>query len=291
MFEVGDKGRLDYSKFDNVDTDILEALLRADFDAPEAEQMEPEEVLYILKLLTERQENEEAAEQFDVAAAKAEFDEKYYPLLEDEEKLQAFLDDMGYQEESQEKVVPLKPWVKYWRRFASAAAVFLIFMFAGSVTAYALGFDPVKFVGRWNDDQFWFEKISVTQELADKLSEYDNTLKLVPKWLPDYFKFENIEVTRHPDGDTINSSFIKSNGDEVEYISINYNYNILNNKKIYEKTDENVVGYIQNGINHYILLNSQNICITWLNGNFECSIIGKFSVDEAKQIINSIYEE
>ena len=86
MFEVGDKGRLDYSKFDNVDTDILEALLRADFDAPEAERMEPEAALYILNLLAERQENEEAAEQFDVAAAKAEFDEKYYPLLEDEEK-------------------------------------------------------------------------------------------------------------------------------------------------------------------------------------------------------------
>ena len=291
MFEVGDKGRLDYSKFDNVDTDILEALLRADFDAPEAERMEPEAALYILNLLAERQENEEAAEQFDVAAAKAEFDEKYYPLLEDEEKLQAFLDDMGYQEESQEKVVPLKPWVKHWRRFASAAAVFVIFMFAGSVTAYALGFDPVKFVGRWNDDQFWFEKISVTQELADKLSEYDNTLNLVPKWLPDYFKFENIEVAKQPDGDTINSSFIKTNGDEVEYISINYIQELQTSQKFYEKIDGDVIEYVESGIKHYILLNSQNICITWLNGNFECSIIGKFSVDEAKQIINSIYKE
>ena len=36
MSAVENNGRLDYSKFDNIDTDVLKAFLRADFDAPEA---------------------------------------------------------------------------------------------------------------------------------------------------------------------------------------------------------------------------------------------------------------
>ncbi len=292
MFEVGDKGRLDYSKFDNVDTDILEALLRADFDAPEAEQMEPEEVLYILKLLTERQENEEAAEQFDVAAAKAEFDEKYYPLLEDEEKLQAFLDDMGYQEESQEKVVPLKPWVKYWRRFASAAAVFLIFMFAGSVTAYALGFDPVKFVGRWNDDQFWYEEELVTTELSDKVAVYSNEIDLVPKTLPENFIFDEVTVFNSESFIKISADFHRQTENGTDKLYIDYMIYLTENRKpFYEKDAEEVNIYVVNNIEHYIMSNLDKTVVTWRNGDVEGSIKGDFSREEAKKMIDSIYGE
>ena len=70
MSKVEYEGRLDYSKFDKMDTDILEALLRANFDAPEAEQMEPEAALYILNLLSERQEDETSPTATDIAAKK-----------------------------------------------------------------------------------------------------------------------------------------------------------------------------------------------------------------------------
>ena len=46
MSNVEDKGRQNskYDKFDKLDTATLEAILRADFDAPEAEQMAAEDM-------------------------------------------------------------------------------------------------------------------------------------------------------------------------------------------------------------------------------------------------------
>ena len=187
MSKVEYEGRLDYSKFDKMDTDILEALLRANFDAPEAEQMEPEAALYILNLLSERQEDETSPTATDIAAKKVEFDEKYYPMLENEQLLQEFLDDMEYVEDSQDNVIIVKPWINHWRRFASAAAVLVIFMFSGTLTAYALGYNPIAAIGRWSKDFFWFEEPSVTSELSDKLAEYGYPENTVPKWLPDAY--------------------------------------------------------------------------------------------------------
>ncbi len=290
MSKVEDKGRLDYSKFDNVDTDILEALLRADFDAPEAEQMEPEAIFYILDLLSERQKDEEPPEEFDVAAAKAEFYERYYTLLEDEEKLQAFLDDIGYVEESKENVVPIKPWLKRWRRFASAVAVLLICLFGGTFTAYALGYDPIATIGRWTGDFFWFEDEPVTSELADKLAEYGYPENTVPKWLPAGYTLKSITEDKYEDYiKYIDATFVKQTGNKTDALVISYTMYLGDNKKaLYEKDDENVITYeIKNRV-YYVMTNLDNSVIAWQNGNFEGSITGKFTVEEAEKIIRSI---
>lgn len=78
MSKVEEKGRanLKYSRFDQYDTAVLETILQADFDAPEAEQMEVEQALYIASLLAERK----GIAHKDVAVAKQEFDKYYYPL-------------------------------------------------------------------------------------------------------------------------------------------------------------------------------------------------------------------
>ena len=39
MVKVEETGRPNYNNFDSLDTAVLEAILQADFDAPEAEQM------------------------------------------------------------------------------------------------------------------------------------------------------------------------------------------------------------------------------------------------------------
>lgn len=289
MSKVEYEGRLDYSKFDKMDTDILEALLRANFDAPEAEQMEPEAALYILNLLSERQEDETSPTATDIAAKKVEFDEKYYPMLENEQLLQDFLEDMEYVEDSQDNVIIVKPWIKHWRRFASAAAVFVIFMFGGTFTAYALGYDPFAAVARWNDEHFWFEKQINTAEITDILSDYSDVEHLVPKWLPEGYEFQDVETVQYPDGQFIYSSFVKYTDADEQYIRINYQQGILGMDMHYEKTDEPAVRYEKNGIEHYIIKNNKHLTIIWINNGFECSIAGDFSVAEAKKIINSLY--
>ena len=282
MSKVEYEGRLDYSKFDKMDTDILEALLRANFDAPEAEQMEPEAALYILNLLSERQEDETLPTATDIAAKKTEFDEKYYPMLENEQLLQEFLEDMEYVEDSQDNVIVVKPWIKHWRRFASVAAVLVIFMFSGTLTAYAFGYDPFAAIARWNDEHFWFEKQINTAEITDILSDYSDVEYLVPKWLPEGYEFEDVEIIPYP-------SFVKNTEDEEQHICINYKQDMDNVQTVYEKTSDNAIIYDKGGVEHYIIHNSTNLTIVWLSDDLECSIVGSFSVAEAKKIINSLY--
>lgn len=290
MSKVEYEGRLDYSKFDKMDTDILEALLRANFDAPEAEQMEPEAALYILNLLSERQEDETLPTATDIAAKKVEFDEKYYPMLENEQLLQEFLEDMEYVEDSQDNVIIVKPWIKHWRRFASAAAVLVIFMFSGTLTAYALGYNPIAAIGIWSEDLFWFEDAAVTSELADKLAEYEYPDNIVPKWLPAGYTLYSIDVDEYEDYiKCIAATFVKQTDDDIDTLIISYTVYLGDDKKaLYNKDNGDVVQYAIKGRVYYVMTNLDDRVIAWQNGDFEGSIMGKFTIEEAEKIIKSI---
>lgn len=290
MPKIEYEGRLDYSKFDKMDTDILEALLRANFDAPEAEQMEPEAALYILNLLSERQKDDSSPTETEIAASKAEFDEKYYPMLEDELLLQDFLDDMEYVEESKGNVIPLKPWIKYWRRFASVAAVFVLFIFGGTVTAYALGYNPIAAIGKWSEDFFWFEDAPVTSELADKLAEYGYPENVLPKWLPAGYTLDSIDVDEFEDYiKCIAATFVKQTDDDIDTLIISYTIYLGDDKKaLYNKDNGDVVRYEIKDRVYYVMTNLEDRVIAWQNGDFEGAIMGKFTLEEAEKIIKSI---
>lgn len=290
MLKVEEKGRPKYSKFDKMDTSVLEAILRADFDAPEAERLDVEVIIYISNLLAERQE----IPQPDVNKAKEEFFKYYYPL---EKSIYDFddEDDNNFEVETDtnkaastmDKVLPFRK--RLWRKFASAAAVFVIFMFGGTLTAYAFGYDPFADVARWNDEHFWFEKQINTTEITDILSDYSDVKHLVPKWLPEGYEFENVDIIPYPDGCIIRSSFVKDTEDEEQHIFINYRQGMPNMQSHYEKTSDDAIIYAKGGVEHYIIHNSTNLTIVWLSDDLECSIVGRFSVAEAKKIINSLY--
>lgn len=290
MLKVEEKGRPKYSKFDKMDTSVLEAILRADFDAPEAERLDVEVIIYISNLLAERQE----IPQPDVNKAKEEFFKYYYPL---EKSIYDFGDEDNddFEPETDEhkaaskpdNVVPFRK--RLWRKFASAAAVFVIFMFGGTLTAYAFGYDPFAAVARWNDEHFWFEKKINTAEITDILSDYSDVEHLVPKWLPEGYEFENVNIVQYPNGRIIRSSFVKNVDNEEFHICINYKQDLDNVQTIYEKTDDDAIIYDKGGVEHYIIQNSTNLTIVWLSNDLECSIVGSFSVAEAKKIINSLY--
>lgn len=290
MSKVEEKGRPKYSKFDRMDTSVLEAILRADFDAPEAERLDVEAVIYISNLLAERR----GTSQSDVDKAKEEFFKYYYPL---EKSIYDFDDDDNddFEPETDEhkaaskpdNVVPFRK--RLWRKFASAAAVFVIFMFGGTLTAYAFGYDPFAAVARWNDEHFWFEKKINTAEITDILSDYSDVEHLVPKWLPEGYEFENVDIVQYPNGRIIRSSFVKNVDNEEFHICINYKQDLDNVQTIYEKTDDDAIIYDKGGVEHYIIQNSTNLTIVWLSNDLECSIVGSFSVAEAKKIINSLY--
>ena len=48
--------------------------------------------------------------------------------------------------------------------------------------------------------------------------------------------------------------------------------------------------YTRYGVDYYIMTNNRNTKVLWGIGNYECAISGDISVEEAKQMINSINE-
>ena len=288
MAKVEESGRSnsEYSRFDKYDTAVLEAILQADFDAPEAEQMEMEQALYISNLIAERK----GTKPKDVATAKAEFFEHYYPLVGEEDTLYEFDDDVLRNNAVKNSEANVSVWLKNWRRFASAAAVFVLLMFSGTVTAYALGFNPIAAIGRWNEEQFWFDDTSVTSELSDKLAEYGYPENTVPQWLPDGYTLESINVDKYEDSfKFIDATFVKQTGDEIDTLLVSYTIYLGDNKKaLYEKDDNNVITYAIKDRVYYVMTNLDDRVIAWQNGDFEGAIMGKFTMEEAEKIIKSI---
>ncbi len=291
MATVEEKGRPNYNKFDSLDTAVLEAILQADFDAPEAEQIEAEDALYIASLLAKRQNKKHK----DAETLMGEFFEYYYPCEElyafDYSDLDTKVQNDNIQNESSEKNI-ISFVQKGWRRFASAVAVFVLFMFVGTVTAYALGYNPIGVIGRWNDEDFWFERDVPTQELIEALAAYSDEEFLVPKWLPAGYVAIETEVAELNSYIGIKSVFYRENTDKIDKLCIDFRFLSDNGQKsLYEKDTNEVEEYSVHNISHYIMTNLDKRVIAWRNGKIEGSIKGDFSLAEAKQIINSIYEE
>lgn len=285
-----EKGRLDYSKFDNADSETLEAYLRADFDAPEDEQMEPDEVFYILNLLAQRRQENPDEVQRETAEALERFN-----MLDDLQSLYDFYDDFG---RDADKVKPEKGGAqpklrKSWRRVAGVAVVLVFLLGVGTVTASAWGYNPFAAIGRWNEETFWFEgNDAATAELAATVAEYAPDIDLVPKWLPDGYKTDEIEVIKSDSIIKISADFYRETDSVKEELFINYKIYFSDNKvTFYEKNDIDVLEYWSNSIKHYIVENLGVRTIAWQNENCEMSIKGKISLDDVYKIINSIYEE
>ncbi len=294
MSDVENKERLDYSKFDNIDTDVLKAFLQADFDAPEAEQMDVDTMLYITNLLIER-EKAENKPQIDVAAAREEFEKEYLPLLESPEAL--LYNDIRCGEETktqkveENKVIPF--WSKVWRKFASAAAIVVFVLCSGTITAYALGYNPFTAIARWSDSQFWFEteNTSATNELIVTLKDYGVEEKLAPIWLPAGYKLESLNVFEADYKTSFNAIYTRIIDNEKEELSINIVVKQDEAGIIYEIDENGAKPYTVNEIDHYIMDNLGKYRIVWRNNNAECYISGDFTEREAEKMVSSIYKE
>ncbi len=292
MLKVENNEHQNYSRFDDMPTDVLEAFLAADVDAPEAEQMDIEAIIYITDLLAERRKAAHTYPKKDVATAKAEFFEYYYPLAEKGETAYDFAD-----EEASNPVQYNKPkaWVGWLRRMGVAVAAVFVLLLTGTVTAAAFGYNPWQTVAKWTDDILWFEPTNAnpTVDLQASLDAYGIVEQVTPTWLPEGYEFVSLDTWEDDSIIEFASLYTRTVDDEEENLSLNIVCHLTGDvsAKIYQKDDAKVILHTVNGIDHYIICNVNCRAIVWQNLNAECSINGQFTEKEAIKIIDSIYEE
>jgi len=124
------------------------------------------------------------------------------------------------------------------------------------------------------------------ESLHTALADNGVTEKLAPTWLPDGFVL--FDITAVPSStQTIFHSFFEADTRGIT-IQIVVLYGI--STYTYEKDENPIEVYPRNGIDHYIMTNNGITSVVWTTKNYECIIAGDISVEEVKQMIDSIYE-
>ena len=187
-------------------------------------------------------------------------------------------------------------WLR--RTIASAAIITALVMVPFSV--HALGAERMwNAVTRWAKETFSFIGSNVVNpdepdsqyrelsyELRDLLISCKHRGDIVPTWVPDGFEFEKVEQDITPVQEIYRARYV--NGEKKIRIRVQtcFDEDIQNT----EATEGWQDVYIVNDIKYYIVENLEQLQVLWIVDNYECSISGNLTVDEAKQMIDSIYE-
>ena len=293
MSESNENNHRKYSIYNNMSTEVLEEILRADSQLQNDEDSDMDTILYIMEVIAKREKEQPTGKFTDIHTAWTSFSENYLPYLENDKSL---YDDEDIKDETDIKQIPLykSPPSRKSRlqlRTACLVAIITVMLFVGTVTANALGFDIWGAVAKWTKDTFGFSNVIINNQAHEDLQEvfdkYNLNIKIVPTWFPEGYTFESVDVSENPLRTTIYSIYSNNIDNEIVVTIIMLTHP---SASTYEKDGEDVIIYTINGIEHYIMTNLERTKVVWITGNYECSITGKFSIEEAEKMIDSIYK-
>lgn len=123
--------------------------------------------------------------------------------------------------------------------------------------------------------------------MADALEDYGLDAGLAPSWVPEGFvpeESEAVELFSSVEFDTV---YVR----DEEYLMLHLSLLEKGDDgrtTVYMKDDEPVTEYVHNDVTYYIMTNGEWRTVAWKSGNMEGSISGSFTLDEAKQMVDSI---
>ena len=191
---------------------------------------------------------------------------------------------------------PFSKTAKRPRRWIAMAATICVLVCLLAVPAQA-GFWET-FV-RWTSEEFSFLSDS-QQEEDDKIfsdamySQLSETVAgltdqpVLPTWYP---QGSSIIRAEENSSDTLRNVTVTFLLNGKEFLLFITTYNTEEDLSIgnYEKNKGAPEEYLVHGIPHYIMGNMERNVAVWRNGTTECCISGFLSVEELKQMIDSIY--
>ena len=278
---MSEKLNRDFSRYEAMETEELEEILRLDAEAPEGAQLDAESILYILQVLATRTH----AKNITVNTAQESWEsfQKNYLDEEDAEDIQ-----------EPEKKRTSAPWL---RRMIAAAAV-VVLMVCIPLSAKAFGWEGLWNVfARWARETFSFVSVENTDTpepdagAHGAITSFQELLELghcdpsiIPTWVPEGFVLEKFERDTTPVRDVFWAAYI--NGDRVLRIRVqNYSSTVVQYVEIGEDFSEI---YTVSGVTYYIFENLEQLQVVWIVDSYECMISGDISVEEAKKMIDSI---
>lgn len=269
----------DYSKYDSMTTQELEEILRLDAEAPEGRESDTELLLYVMGVLADRKKNNvtgKTAQESWESFRKNYLDEEYTEEMREPKKHRA---------------------TKPWRRLIAAAAV-IVLVVCIPLSAKAFGWDELWNVfAIWTKDTFSFvsgEKTQVSDPSPDDQDVYNSLQELlyennrdphmVPSWIPEGFVLENLEKEATPIEEIYIAFYL--NGEKQLLIRVR-SY-LQGDPEKAEINEDLLEIYEVSGVQYYIFSNMGQMRVVWITGSYQCNISGDLSMEEMKQMIDSI---
>ena len=189
-----------------------------------------------------------------------------------------------------------------------AAVVAILVVLGSMVTVQAVGIDVFGAIARWTNETFHFAsspqngntlntdtQSSSSHALSGKYSSLQDALdacgiklSIVPRWLPDGFEFVYASVSIEPSPTSIRAKYTS---DDCNFSLIVFQYESPDaiDYTVFEKDTAEILRYEKHGITYYIMTNNTRLTAAWMpEDQIVCSIVGDLSVDEVKQIIDSM---
>ena len=286
----------DFSRYNHMSTEDLEAILRADFELPEEEESDMEKILYITEVIARRRAEQPTGRYANTGEAWKSFVENYLP----EEDQAAFRPDesAGKKDETNTNK-PNSQFIKtVLLRVASVVLVIALVAAAGTVTASALGFDFWAWFTEWTQELFGVQNPNyvpsgVDLEIPEQLSELYAAMKeygfpdrLLPTYLPEGYEAGEILCEAHPAYVNLCCLLKK---DDVS-ILFDYTLNLSAQTVAGTQKDEDAPDIREaGGVIHYIITNEDTYYVVWTVDNVECGIYGVSSYEKLTDMIDSIY--
>ena len=279
------------NRFNAMSTAELKELLYQDSLLPEDECLDVETILYISRMIEEREDS--GADRFTpVEEAWKNFNDHYRSMESDGTSL---YDDSTAAVELAKNTKRRRP-LKSILKVACIAAALIALLFAGSLVAYAGGYDLWGAVAEWTMETFGFDlksdKIQMDylyenfKEVTAVLENKGILFDVLPRWLPDGYTYGTMEIIENPMKKVLRLEYAN---EEEKPISLVITLRKEPIPLSYEK-DENLVQTYEYGeVKHYILQNNADTTIAWAVGNCECFLRGSVSREDAVIIIESIY--
>ena len=273
-------------------TEELEELLALDF-AEDKAKPDAEYISIILEVIEERENNTEERNK-ETLAAWNEF-QAYRKEAESHEALEA-----GKSEEPTPDHRRIIEYRQNSRKRGSAWRMGIVAaVLAVLLCSTAFGWNLFQAIVEWTEETFYF----LTGQSDNKLPKQD-ALNLLEVAVQDY---TDLPVVPHraPNGTQVlgNLNVLERNnrcsigmgytsGEKLFTIQIIIYKDIPDNYcGVYQKDASIQEEYVSGGITHYIAGNLKNLSCAWTNGNVEGYIQGKLTIEEMRQMIDSIYEE
>lgn len=274
MSENQNRGNMDFTIYDSMATEELEEILRLDAEMPEGQESDMDKILYIMEVLAERKRNNSHTGKTALEAYES-FKQNYMP-------------------EADNNVIPIKAKHKVprWIRSLTAIAAVLAILLAGAVTAKAFGLDVWKAVVQWSQETFHFGEQGGTdvnnslqfESLQKALEEGNVPTWLVPTYIPEEFILVEIDTQQTPKKNIYKAKYTR--GEETIVIAVR-DY-LVKNPFYVEQSDGLIDEYESSGITYYLFSNQDQNRAVWLYESYECEISGDVTIEELKEMIDSI---